>query len=75
MSAWKEYKEKLGVTRPWDLLNPDAYNTDDHVGVERYAVCQECPDLISTTKQCKHCGCIMPMKVKLKEATCPVGKW
>jgi len=23
MSKWKEYKEKLGDTRPWDMLNPN----------------------------------------------------
>jgi hypothetical protein len=24
MSAWADYKKKLGTTRPWDILNPNA---------------------------------------------------
>ena len=75
MSAWKEYKQRLGTTRPWDVFDKSAYNTDEQVGIDRYAICLECPELVALTKQCKQCGCVMPMKVKLKDADCPLGKW
>lgn len=74
-SPWKEYKKKLGSTRPWDVFKPEAYNTDEQTAIDRYTVCLECPELLSITKQCKQCGCMMPLKVKLKAAECPLGKW
>jgi len=41
----------------------------------RLEVCKQCPRLIQLTGQCKECGCIMPMKVFLKGAFCPLSKW
>jgi hypothetical protein len=74
MNAWQEYKKKLGSTRPWDLVT-NAPRAEEGVAFERLAICEECPHLLNLTKQCKKCGCVMPLKVKLKEAQCPVGKW
>lgn len=42
---------------------------------ERYAICKECKWFRSSTKQCKKCYCIMPLKVLLKNAHCPIKKW
>lgn len=75
MSAWKEYKAKLGTTRPWDVLNPNTEFADDAEQSMRYSMCQDCPEFIKLTSQCKQCGCIMKVKTKLKYATCPIGKW
>jgi len=75
MSAWKEYKANLGVTRPWDLLNPNQEKSEDAEQSKRFDICMACPELIQATKQCKQCGCFMKMKVKLKRAQCPLGKW
>jgi hypothetical protein len=75
MSAWSEYKKKVGSTRPWDFINPSTeYATKDEENT-RFAICESCPSLINPTKQCKECGCFMKLKVKLKQATCPLGKW
>jgi hypothetical protein len=74
MNAWKDYKEKIGQARPWDLLNSANY-VDDELGANRYSICLECPELIELTKQCKQCGCVMPLKTKLINATCPLQKW
>jgi len=74
-SAWQKYKEKLGDTRPWDLLNPNTEYSDEAEADRRYDICKACPELIDLTKQCKQCGCIMPLKTKLKHATCPLNKW
>jgi len=75
MSAWQEYKKKLGDTRPWDVLNPSANYVAEDISSARYAICEVCPSLLKTTKQCKECGCFMKLKVKLEKAVCPLGKW
>ena len=59
---------------PWDLLDPDK-RVDPVVRDERMAVCQKCPRLFKLTHTCKECGCFMALKTKLKDATCPLGKW
>ena len=72
--AWKEYKKKLGETRPWDALNPENY-TDENTARKRMNICDTCPRLLRATKQCKECGCFMALKTKLTNAVCPIGKW
>ena len=74
MSAWQEYKKKLGDSRPWHLLNSNNY-VEDEIASSRYEICKLCPELIDLTKQCKQCGCIMTMKTKLINASCPLSKW
>jgi hypothetical protein len=73
-SAWEKYKENLGETRPWDLLNKSNYVEED-VAKNRFDICKACPELIKLTTQCKKCGCFMTAKTKLEKATCPIGKW
>ena len=75
MSAWADYKKKLGTTRPWDILNPNAPKATEEEAEHRLRICSQCPELIKATSQCKQCGCFMKMKVKLKEASCPLLKW
>lgn len=75
MSAWSEYKKKLGEARPWDFLDPNTPKVTEENAEERLTICEECPEFIKITKQCKQCGCIMPAKVKLLVSTCPIGKW
>jgi hypothetical protein len=75
MSAWADYKKKLGTTRPWDVLNPNAPKATEEEAADRLSICSQCPELIKATSQCKQCGCFMKMKVKLKEASCPLLKW
>ena len=74
-SAWQRYKENLGETRPWDLVNPSTDWADKETSEKRYSICKECPELIRLTKQCKKCGCFMVSKTKLQAASCPLGKW
>lgn len=71
-SAWQEYKKKLGDTRPWDVLNPNAPKVSEDIESTRMSLCMDCPELIRSTKQCRQCGCFMNMKVKLENATCPI---
>ena len=74
-SAWQRYKENLGETRPWDLINPATEWASDEVAQERLSICKQCPELIKLSTQCKKCGCFMIAKTKLEKATCPLGKW
>lgn len=75
MTPWQQYKEKVGTTRPWDIINPNTEKVSDEEANTRLNICEQCPELIKITKQCKQCGCFMKLKTKLKEAKCPVGKW
>ena len=75
MSAWDDYKKKLGTTRPWDILNPKTEHVTEEIARQRLSVCESCPRLTKTTKQCKECGCFMVLKVKIKNAECPLSKW
>ena len=74
MSAWKEYKEKLGDSRPWHMLDTSNY-TDEKTSNSRYLICLSCPSLIKLTKVCNECVCFMKEKTKLETAVCPLGKW
>jgi hypothetical protein len=75
MSKWSEWKEALGETRPWDLLDPNKHVEDENLGKERLDICKSCPELIKLTGNCKKCGCFMIAKTKLQGAMCPLGKW
>ena len=75
MTPYQEWKKKLGESRPWHMLDPSVPRVGEEESDIRYAKCLECPSLIKSTKQCKECGCFMAMKVKLKNAACPLGKW
>jgi hypothetical protein len=75
LNAWQKYKQNLGETRPWDIVNPVTEWATSEVAEERYSICKACPELIKLTSQCKKCGCFMKAKTKLEHATCPLGKW
>ena len=74
-SAWELWKENLGDTRPWDMLNPAIQQVDASIAEHRFSICKSCPELIKPTNQCKKCGCIMNLKTKLPHAECPIGLW
>jgi hypothetical protein len=44
------------------------------VATERMNICKSCPSL-TKIKMCRECGCVMPMKVRLRGVQCPLGKW
>ena len=59
---------------PLDLLNSNNYTTKD-IRNARYDICKGCPEFFNPIKMCKECGCSMPMKTWLTNATCPIGNW
>jgi len=75
ISPWQQWKQNLGETRPWDLINPQTQWATEEVSTNRLDICKSCPELIKPTSQCKKCGCFMTAKTKLALATCPLGKW
>lgn len=74
-SNWSKYKQNLGNTRPWDVVNPNTEWAEDTVAKERFEICKACPELIKLTSTCKKCGCLMALKTKIQGAICPIGKW
>lgn len=74
-TPWQKFKEKNGGVTPLDLLNPNSPKSDSAIADMRLQVCQGCDRYLSVTRQCLECGCIMPMKVRLQNASCPLGKW
>lgn len=74
-SAWKKYKQNLGETRPWHLITERNNLLSEDDSNKRFDICKACPEFISATTQCKKCGCIMKLKTKLPQATCPLEKW
>lgn len=59
----------------WDLANEEIGRVSDEVAAERMSICLECPFLFKISKQCRKCGCMMNLKTKLPNASCPVHKW
>jgi hypothetical protein len=41
---------------------------------QRYEICKTC-DSFTALKTCRECGCIMPLKIKINSASCPLEKW
>lgn len=74
-NAWQQWKENLGTTRPWDLLKKETEYVSEEIQEKRIEICKSCPKFSKITNQCKLCGCIMGLKVKLSAASCPLGKW
>lgn len=75
LSSWEKYKQNLGQTRPWDIVNPNTEWLEEEESNKRFEICKSCPELIKLTTQCKKCGCFMKVKTKLKKASCPIKKW
>jgi hypothetical protein len=66
--------DEIKPVRPWDLFM-EKERVSEEIAKERLAICKGCPEYIKLTKQCLKCGCIMPLKAKLPDASCPLHKW
>lgn len=51
-----------------------AFFVDTEVREARYDICKVCTSF-TVLKICNECHCIMPLKTKLRDAVCPLGKW
>tara|TARA_B110000858_G_scaffold174394_1_gene206950 strand:+ start:324 stop:827 length:504 start_codon:yes stop_codon:yes gene_type:complete len=51
-----------------------SFFVDTEVREARYDICKACTSF-TALKTCNECHCIMPLKTKLRDAVCPLGKW
>ena len=56
----------VDVSKNGFISNDEAERRFDH--------CRECP-FLNFNNQCRKCGCMMNIKVKIKGAKCPIGIW
>lgn len=75
MSKWSEWKENLGDSRPWHILEKERIIQDQSIIDKRMEICRACPEFLKLTNRCNKCGCVMPLKTKIRQAECPIGKW
>jgi len=52
-----------GVKAPVEIAN------------KRLRICNTCPYLIKTTRNCKKCLCFVDAKVQYRDQKCKLGKW
>jgi len=45
------------------------------VAKKRLRICNACPYLLRTTRNCKKCLCFVDAKVKYKDQKCKLDKW
>lgn len=41
----------------------------------RYEVCLSCPDRVEETDRCGICKCLLKLKTRVPEASCPASHW
>jgi len=58
-----------------DLVKGEKVKVSDEVFTKRMSICEGCPELNKTTKQCNSCGCFVRVKGRLKKEACPLNKW
>lgn len=57
--------------------NPLQSRADDEVYGQRVAICRACPDLKYAGTTCRHCGCLVAVRARVKEKSCPAvpARW
>lgn len=59
---------------PADPEMAQQFFASEETVTDRFRLCSNCPSYNLLTI-CAECRCIMPLKVKIKSAVCPLGKW
>lgn len=65
---WKEQQEAVDKEQ-------EAIANSIPFAKQRYEICKKCELYSPALRVCNTCHCFMPVKVRLKNAYCPVGKW
>lgn len=55
------------------LQERKVYSVD--FAVKRYEICKQCDRFNKKFLFCEECKCFMPVKVRLKQVSCPLQKW
>jgi hypothetical protein len=58
-----------------DTLTGNAEYVSPEIKQERLNICYKCEEYKKLTHQCGMCGCMMDMKSKYAQSSCPKGKW
>lgn len=56
-----------------DTVTGEAKYVSEEKLKSRLAICKACPSLLAGA--CTKCGCIVQLKAKYEESSCPVDKW
>ena len=59
--------------QPWNRVFASEEKVDNAIADARIAICTGCPFLVDDV--CTECGCYMPIKAYIDNATCPIGNW
>lgn len=63
-------------SRSWIVQNVPFVSAEvKQQAMKRIITCHRCPELTPKINRCKQCGCLMPAKVFLEKARCPLDKW
>jgi len=65
---------KNKVTDVAKLGDISKFMANEELQEQRYNTCKKC-EKFTKLKTCQECGCIMPLKVKIASAECPLKKW
>ncbi len=68
-----DLNDKYGGNRMSNLSSNLQHRKE--VAKERLLICHGCEKYVSSTTQCKECGCIMLLKTVLASSVCPLSKW
>jgi hypothetical protein len=49
--------------------------SNEEISEERFTTCKDCYYYMKKTLQCGQCKCFMPIKILLKNSTCPDDRW
>ena len=58
-----------------DIIRIKKTNNKKYTAKERIEMCESCEDFKPGTRQCGICWCFMDIKTKMKNKSCPKGKW
>jgi len=68
-----EVVDTRNLNEPQGFIN--SISPDRKRAADRYAMCLGCDRFRRATRQCRECGCFMPVKVRVPNVNCPLGKW
>lgn len=58
-----------------DLVTGNLRIANDETIISRLAICDGCEVQNKAVKICTACGCFIPAKIRLQEASCPMELW
>ena len=58
-----------------DIIKTKKSNNKKYTAKERIKMCESCEDFKPGTRQCGICWCLMDIKTKMKNKSCPKDKW